>query len=74
MSKSLLELFSRVSLGAGLGVAIVAVPYATAPFPIDALRGGIALVIVLFCAFGMGYWGEKFFETLANLLKQSGLY
>ncbi len=74
MSKSLLELFSRIALGAGLGVSIVAVPYITAPFPIDALRGAIALVIVLFCAFGMGAWGERFFETLANLLKQSGLY
>ena len=74
MSRSLLGTLLRATLGAGLGVAIVAVPYSISPFPIDASRGAIALTIILFCSIGMGYGGGRFFEALSKFLDQSGLY
>lgn len=74
MSRDSLQGLYRGFLGLVLGAFIVGVPYVMTMPSLNALNGGIALTIIIFCVVVMARWGGDFFERISMILNQSGLY
>ena len=74
MSRDGLQGLYRGFLGLVLGASIIGVPYAITTPPLNALNGGVFLIVILFCVVGMVRWGGDFFERISTILNQSGLY
>ena len=59
--------------GAALGTFMVFIPYWFVPLETDFLHLGIAALLILLCGTLSSLLGEKFIESLAQALSDSGL-